>query len=183
MAAILGCGVARVCDRARGTPSFIADDSPRPLKTPATLHGGLTLLECPLAESQMRPLAEPPVLSIVVPSYHRSAELVQAVTSLADQLTGGLERKVEIIISDNDSEPNTVGAIRGHFTRLGYTESDDDRVSRLADTAKLAGYDGDLLTTNDLTGSQAARAIRALTQIATAQELVDRLQSGEADGG
>jgi glycosyltransferase involved in cell wall biosynthesis len=114
MAAILGCGALWVCGGGRGAPSFIADDSSRPLKTTATLDGGLTLLECPLAESQMRLLnGPPPVLSIVVPSYHRGAELVQAVTSLADQLTGGLERKVEIIISDNDSEPNTVGAIRG----------------------------------------------------------------------
>jgi glycosyltransferase involved in cell wall biosynthesis len=71
------------------------------------------LLECPLAESHLRPLDEPPVLSIVVPSYNRTAELVQAVSSLADQLGGGLERKVEIIVSDNNSEPNTAGAIRG----------------------------------------------------------------------
>jgi glycosyltransferase involved in cell wall biosynthesis len=71
------------------------------------------VLECPLAESHLRTLDAPPVLSIVVPSYHRGAELVQAVTSLADQLTDGLERKVEIIVSDNASEPNTVAAIRG----------------------------------------------------------------------
>jgi len=60
----------------------------------------------------MRPLDQPPVLSIVVPSYHRGSALVQAVASLADQLQSGLERKVEIIITDNDSEPDTVAAIR-----------------------------------------------------------------------
>jgi glycosyltransferase involved in cell wall biosynthesis len=75
------------------------------------------LLECALAESHLRPLTQPPVLSIIVPSYHRVAELIQAVASLADQLQGGLERKVEIIITDNDSGAQTVEAIRALYDR------------------------------------------------------------------
>jgi len=70
------------------------------------------LLECPLAESHLRSLDVQPVLSIVVPSYHRAPELAQAVSSLADQLTGDLASKVEIIISDNDSGPETVSTIK-----------------------------------------------------------------------
>lgn len=75
------------------------------------------MLDCPLAESHLRPLDQPPVLSIIVPSYHRGAELVQAVGSLADQLKDGLEDKVEIIISDNDSEAQTVEMIRALAAR------------------------------------------------------------------
>jgi glycosyltransferase involved in cell wall biosynthesis len=70
------------------------------------------LLDCPLAESHLRALEVQPVLSIIVPSYHRAPELAQAVTSLADQLTGGLARKVEIIITDNDSNADTISTIR-----------------------------------------------------------------------
>jgi len=70
------------------------------------------LLDCPLAESHLRPLDVQPVLSIVVPCYRRAPELAQAVTSLADQLTGDLAHKVEIIISDNASGPETDSAIQ-----------------------------------------------------------------------
>jgi glycosyltransferase involved in cell wall biosynthesis len=70
------------------------------------------VLECPLAESHLRPLDAPPVLSIVVPCYNRTPELAQTVTSLAEQLTGDLARKVEIIISDNHSGPETISTIR-----------------------------------------------------------------------
>ncbi len=69
-------------------------------------------LDCPRSESVFRDLAEPPVLSIVVPTHNRPAELIVAVSSLADQLTDGLERKVEIIISDNTSGPETVRVIK-----------------------------------------------------------------------
>lgn len=69
-------------------------------------------LECALVDSLIKPLAEPPVLSIVVPSWNRADELVQTVQCLNDQLTGGLEAKVEIIISDNGSGQGAVEAIR-----------------------------------------------------------------------
>jgi glycosyltransferase involved in cell wall biosynthesis len=76
------------------------------------------VLECALAESQMRPLNAAPVLSIVVISWNRTPELIQAVASLADQLNGGLEHKVEIIISDNASGPETIEAIRALHERF-----------------------------------------------------------------
>ncbi|MGC1302363.1 MAG: glycosyltransferase [Caulobacteraceae bacterium] len=75
-------------------------------------------LECPIAESAWRDIAEPPVLSIVVPTFNRTGELVVAVSSIAGQLVGGLERKVEIIISDNASEPATVEVIKALFERF-----------------------------------------------------------------
>lgn len=70
------------------------------------------MLDCPIAESQMRQIIAAPVLSIVIPTYHRSDELVLAASSIADQLVGELEQKVEIIITDNASGPETVGRIK-----------------------------------------------------------------------
>jgi hypothetical protein len=80
-------------------------------------------LECALAESQIRPFAEQPVLSIVIPTYERPAELQLTVQSIADQLKDGLEDKVELLISDNNSGPDTNGMIRAladRYPRLGY---------------------------------------------------------------
>ena len=69
-------------------------------------------LDCARSDSLWRELAEPPVLSVVVPTHNRPTELIVAVSSLADQLTGGLERKVEIIVSDNASGPETQEVIK-----------------------------------------------------------------------
>jgi hypothetical protein len=80
------------------------------------------LLECPVAESQMRQLLHDPVLSIVIPTYERSDELALAVSSIAEQLTDGLDQKVEIIITDNASGPDTVGQIK-HLARQYATVS------------------------------------------------------------
>ncbi|KQY30840.1 glycosyl transferase [Caulobacter sp. Root487D2Y] len=80
-------------------------------------------LECALAESQIRPFAEQPALSIVIPTYERPAELQLTVQSIADQLKDGLEDKVELLISDNNSGPDTNGMIRAladRYPRLGY---------------------------------------------------------------
>jgi glycosyltransferase involved in cell wall biosynthesis len=73
-------------------------------------------LDCLIAESGMRQLLHEPVLSIVIPTYERSAELALAVSSIAEQLTGELAQKVEIIITDNASGPDTVGKIK-HLAR------------------------------------------------------------------
>jgi glycosyltransferase involved in cell wall biosynthesis len=70
------------------------------------------VLDCPIAESKLRQLIEEPVISIVIPTYQRSDELALAVTSIADQLTGGLEHKVEIIVTDNGSGPDTVARVK-----------------------------------------------------------------------
>ncbi len=83
----------------------------------------MSRLECALADSLIRPITEEPVLSIVIPSYGRAAELQVTVQSIADQLRDGLEDKVELLISDNGSDSETVGVIRalaGHYPRLGY---------------------------------------------------------------
>ena len=83
----------------------------------------MSKLECALADSLIRPVTQTPVLSIVIPSYHRPEELQLAVQSVADQLQNGLEDKVEILISDNGSSPDTVSliqALAGRYDRLNY---------------------------------------------------------------
>jgi len=83
----------------------------------------MSKLECALADSQVRPFAQPPVLSIVIPTYERAAELQFTVQSIAEQLKDGLENKVELLISDNASglETNTmIKALAEHYPRLGY---------------------------------------------------------------
>jgi glycosyltransferase involved in cell wall biosynthesis len=70
------------------------------------------VLECSIAESKLRQLVADPVLSIVIPTYQRSEELALAVSSIAEQLTGGLEQKVEIILTDNCSGLETVSRIK-----------------------------------------------------------------------
>ena len=83
----------------------------------------MSKLECALADSQIRPFAQPPVLSIVIPTHERAAELQLTVQCIADQLTDGLQDKVELLISDNASGPETVNVIRGlarHYPRLSY---------------------------------------------------------------
>jgi glycosyltransferase involved in cell wall biosynthesis len=80
-------------------------------------------LECAVAESLIRPFAEQPVLSIVIPTYERAAELQVTVQSIADQLKDGLESKVELLISDNASGAETNGLIKAlarRYPSLGY---------------------------------------------------------------
>jgi len=80
-------------------------------------------LECALADSHIRQLAHEPALSIVIPSFHRPAELQLTVQSIVDQLKDGLEDKVEVLISDNASNADTVDVIRvlaAHYPRLSY---------------------------------------------------------------
>jgi glycosyltransferase involved in cell wall biosynthesis len=59
----------------------------------------------PLSDSLVRPLAQPPVLSVVIPTFQRPEEMALAVESIADQIDAALDGKVEIIISDNASGP------------------------------------------------------------------------------
>jgi glycosyltransferase involved in cell wall biosynthesis len=70
------------------------------------------VLACPLAEVQLRQLLVDPVLSIVIPTYQRSDELALTVASIAGQIQGDLAHKVEIILTDNASGPDTVGKIK-----------------------------------------------------------------------
>jgi glycosyltransferase involved in cell wall biosynthesis len=61
----------------------------------------------PLASSLIRPLDQQPVLTVVVPTFERPVEMALAVTSIADQVDASLDGKVEIIITDNASGPET----------------------------------------------------------------------------
>ena len=72
--------------------------------------------------------------------------------------------------------------IRKSFERLGYSGSAEDRVSRLSDTAKLAGIAGDLHSTSDLTATQAARVLRQIRDLPDAQALMELLRDGQVPG-
>jgi phage recombination protein Bet len=85
--------------------------------------------------------------------------------------------------SARKAQPGQVGLIQQHFKRLEYSDSAEDRVSRLSATATLAGYDGDLLTTSDLNAIQAAQALRQLERCRDTQSLLDLLQAGIAPEG
>jgi glycosyltransferase involved in cell wall biosynthesis len=61
----------------------------------------------PLADRLVRPLEQAPVLTVVIPTFSRPAEMALAVASVADQIDEALDGKVEIIISDNASGPET----------------------------------------------------------------------------
>jgi glycosyltransferase involved in cell wall biosynthesis len=90
-------------------------------------------LECPIAESLIRPFDRPPVLSVVIPSYKRTPELIFTITSLADQVVGDLVGKVEILVSDNASGPETVAAIKDLADRY-------DCISYMINARNEGGY-------------------------------------------
>ena len=72
-------------------------------------------LQCAIAEQRVVERTRPPLLSIFIPTWRRTAEMVHAVRSIASQITGGLEDKVDIVISDNSEAqtwPETQQAIR-----------------------------------------------------------------------
>jgi hypothetical protein len=75
-------------------------------------------LTCAIAESRIKPRASAPLLTLFMPTHNRVPEMVKAVESLAGQLNGGLEDKVEILISDNASGPEGLEAIRALADRF-----------------------------------------------------------------
>ena len=70
------------------------------------------ILECELADSLIRPVAEPPVLTVVIITWRRPKEMTEAVVSIAEQIDAGLEGKVEILITDNASGPESAAALK-----------------------------------------------------------------------
>jgi len=69
-------------------------------------------VECELADSLMRPVERAPVLSVVIPTFCRPLEVTEAVVSIAQEVVGDLEGKVEIIVTDNASGPDTLAALK-----------------------------------------------------------------------
>lgn len=69
-------------------------------------------LECELVDSLMRPVTQPPVLSVVVITWNRPKEMTEAVVSIAEQIDASLAGKVEIIVTDNASGPETAAALQ-----------------------------------------------------------------------
>ncbi len=72
-------------------------------------------LECAIAEQHLVEHVQPPLLSVFIPTWRRTSEMVTAVRSIASQIVGGLEGKVDIVISDNSEAqtwPETQEAIR-----------------------------------------------------------------------
>lgn len=72
----------------------------------------MATVECVLTDSLMRPVAQPPVLSVVIPTFFRPVELAYAVHSIAGQIDAELDGKVEIIITDNASGPETAAVLK-----------------------------------------------------------------------
>jgi glycosyltransferase involved in cell wall biosynthesis len=70
------------------------------------------ILECELSDSLMRPVSRPPVLSVVIITWNRPKEVTEAVVSIADQIDASLAGKVEIIVTDNASGPETAAALK-----------------------------------------------------------------------
>jgi glycosyltransferase involved in cell wall biosynthesis len=72
----------------------------------------MSVPECALSDSLIRPLDQEPLLSIVIPTFNRPNELILTVQCIADQLKNGLEKKVELLITDNASDAETQSVIR-----------------------------------------------------------------------
>ncbi len=69
-------------------------------------------MDCELTDSLMRPVEKTPTLSVVVPTFSRPKEMAEAVASIADQIDAGLAGKVEIIVTDNASGPDTAAVLK-----------------------------------------------------------------------
>jgi glycosyltransferase involved in cell wall biosynthesis len=69
-------------------------------------------VDCELADSLIKPVDHAPVLSVVIPTYSRTKEMVDSVESIAAQVDGSLTDKVEIIVTDNASGPDTAAALK-----------------------------------------------------------------------
>jgi glycosyltransferase involved in cell wall biosynthesis len=93
----------------------------------------MTALTCAISESRIKPRDEPPLLTLFVPTWNRTVEMVQTIENLAAQLTGGLERKVEILISDNCSGAEGQEAVRSLAERF-------DTVSYMINAADQGGH-------------------------------------------
>ena len=80
--------------------------------------------EWPLADKLVRATPQAPLLSVVIPTFNRPEELVVAVEGFAGQMAGGLEDKVEIILSDNASDRasavETIRALAERRPNLSY---------------------------------------------------------------
>ncbi len=78
----------------------------------------MSVVECALSDSLVRPLDQEPLLSIVIPTFNRPNELILTVQCIADQLKNGLEKKVELLITDNASDTETQSVIRALADRF-----------------------------------------------------------------
>lgn len=90
-------------------------------------------VNCSIADSRIKPRDEQPLLTIFVPCWNRTPELIETIENLASQLTGGLERKVEILISDNCSAPEGQAAVRALADRF-------ETVSYIINAADQGGH-------------------------------------------
>jgi glycosyltransferase involved in cell wall biosynthesis len=67
---------------------------------------------CPVSEQLIPQRDDAPVLSIIIMTYNRVSELAVALDSMVVQMDAVIGPKVEIIISDNASEPGVQDQIR-----------------------------------------------------------------------
>ncbi|MEM8986876.1 MAG: glycosyltransferase family 2 protein [Pseudomonadota bacterium] len=74
------------------------------------------MLLFPAAEEILQPAPENLKLSIVIPTYNRPDDLGETLDTILDQTTGGLDSKIEIILSDNASTDNRVAEVCRAYT-------------------------------------------------------------------
>jgi len=72
----------------------------------------MPVLDCVLTDSLLRPIERRPILSIVIPTFSRPQEMAVAVASIAAQIDEALDDKVEIIVTDNASGPQTADILK-----------------------------------------------------------------------
>jgi glycosyltransferase involved in cell wall biosynthesis len=81
------------------------------------------LRDFPVTEQSLPDFATPPVLSIIIPTFNRREELEICVHSIAGQVVDDLIGKVEVIISDNCSDPdcqNITRSLAAAYCCVGY---------------------------------------------------------------
>jgi glycosyltransferase involved in cell wall biosynthesis len=73
---------------------------------------GMPAFDCALADSLIRPIDQAPVLSIVIPTWGRPQQVSFAIASVARQIDEALAGKVEVLVTDNASGPETAAVLK-----------------------------------------------------------------------
>jgi glycosyltransferase involved in cell wall biosynthesis len=68
--------------------------------------------DCALADCFLKPIDQAPILSVIVPTWGRPQQVAVAIASVASQIDETLAGKVEIIVTDNASGPETAAVLK-----------------------------------------------------------------------
>lgn len=72
----------------------------------------MSAFDCALSDSLLRPMDQPPVLSVVIPTWGRPQQVAHAIASIAGQIDETLAGKVEVLVTDNASGPETAAVLK-----------------------------------------------------------------------